>query len=195
MKTKRLRDNALIIDYLDLKQNGTVRSAQYFMDANFDVFRIAGFKDGNPWFRAVQFKQDIVNKNVSEASIFSVVYSFEIMENLKDLSSCKLLCERASLYDITVNGQPVEEEGSPFLDKDFNLIPIASWLHTGINKIEMTAKKFSVDTEIEPVYILGDFSVISKDNRWVISGEQHMASPASNQEIGAPFYHWEMCYE
>ena len=46
MKTKRLRDNALIIDYLDLKQNGTVRSAQYFMDANFDVFRIAGFKDG-----------------------------------------------------------------------------------------------------------------------------------------------------
>ena len=195
MKTKRLRDNALIIDYLDLKQNGTVRSAQYFMDANFDVFRIAGFKDGNPWFRAVQFKQDIVNKNVSEASIFSVVYSFEIMENLKDLSSCKLLCERASLYDITVNGQPVEEEGSPFLDKDFNLIPIASWLHTGINKIEMTAKKFSVDTEIEPVYILGDFSVISKDNRWVISGEQHMASPASNQEIGAPFYPWEMCYE
>lgn len=59
----------------------------------------------------------------------------------------------------------------------------------------MTAKKFSVDTEIEPVYILGDFSVISKDNRWVISGEQHMASPASNQEIGAPFYPWEMCYE
>lgn len=195
MKTKRLQDNALIIDYLDLKQNGTERTAQYFMDANFDVFRAAGFKDGNPWFRAVQFKQDIVNKDVSEAPTFSVVYSFEIMEKLKDLSSCKLLCERASLYNITVNGHPVKEESVPFLDKDFDLIPIAPWLHTGTNKIEMTAKKFSVDTEIEPIYILGDFSVISKDNKWVIGADLQLSVPATNQEIGAPFYPWEICYE
>ncbi len=195
MKTKRLRDNALIIDYLDLKQNGTVRQAHYFMDANFDVFRAAGFKDGNPWFRAVQFKQDIVNKDVSGAPVFSTVYSFEITESLNDLSSCKLLCERAYLYDITVNGQPVDKVGASFLDKDFSLIPIASWLHTGINTIEMTAKKFSVDAEIEPIYILGDFSVVSKDNKWVIADECPVDYPASNQEIGAPFYPWEICYE
>lgn len=195
MKTKRLRDNALIIDYLDLKQSGTIRTGQYFMDANFDVFRAAGFKEGNPWFRAVQFKQDIVNKDVSDAPVFSTVYSFEIAESLNDLSSCKLLCERACLYDIKVNGQWVDKMGVSFLDKDFSLIPIASWLHAGTNTIEMAVKQFSVDAEIEPIYILGDFSVVSKDNKWVIAGEQPVVYPASNQEIGAPFYPWEICYE
>ncbi|WP_418823065.1 glycosyl hydrolase [Parabacteroides johnsonii] len=191
---KRLRDNVLIIDYLDLIQNDSTWSNQYFFDANFEVFRRAGFKDGNPWFRAVQFKQDIINRDVSSAQGFSTIYSFEILNDLTDLSSLKLLCEQGNMYDISINGHSLEIKGVPYLDKDFILFPIGAYLHTGMNKIEISVSRFNVEAEIEPIYIMGDFAVVKKNNKWVISGTQNINNLGSIKENGAPFYPWEMCY-
>lgn len=194
VKISRQRDNVLIIDYLDLEQNDSIIKSRYFMDANFDVFKKAGFKDGNPWFRAVQFKQDIINRDVSKAPGFKVVYSFEVLDDLNDFSSFKLLCERASLYTIEVNGHSLETKREKFLDKDFSLFPIGQYLSKGTNRIKMSIHKFSVEAEIEPIYILGNFSVIEQDNKWVISGKQNYNSLETTRKLGAPFYPWEMCY-
>ena len=193
-EVKRLRDNALIIDYLDLIRNDSIWDNQYFLDANFDVFRKAGFKDGNPWFRAVQFKQDIINRDMSKVPGFSVIYSFEILNDLTDFSSLKMLCERASMYDISINGHLLDTKGVQYLDKDFTLFSIGTHLHTGINKVEMSIDKFNVEAEIEPIYILGDFAVVTNDNKWVISGRQNNYLLGSTKDRGAPFYPWEMCY-
>ena len=194
IKISRMKDNVLIIDYLDLEQQDSVSKSRYFMDANFDVFKNAGFKEGNPWFRSVQFKQDIINRDVSDAPDFTAIYSFEVLKELSDFSSFKLLCERAPLYTIKVNGHILNTKGEMFLDKDFSLYPISLFLHKGINKIEMSVNKFSVEAEIEPVYILGDFSVIARDNKWAITGKQDYKCLETTQKLGAPFYPWEMCY-
>lgn len=193
-KISRLKDNALLIDYLDLEQKDSIRSQMYFMDANFEVFRKAGFKDGNPWFRAVQFKQDIINRDVSGAPGFKTTYSFDILSGLKDFSTMKLLCERASMYKIEINGILLNSRGEAFLDKDFSLFPIGKYLHSGTNRVTLSIDHFNVEAEIEPIYILGDFSVIASNNKWAISALSNKEDFVNTKELGAPFYPWEMNY-
>ena len=192
-KAKLLRDNVLIIDYLDLIQKDSIWKGKYFLDANFEVFKNAGFKNGNPWFRAVQFKKNIINKDVSCEPGFSAIYSFNIVDSI-NFSSLKLLCERAPLYKISVNGSPLAVKGVSFLDKDFHLFPIGEYLHVGINKIELSIQQFNVEAEIEPIYILGDFSVCQKNGEWVIKEPSDKKVFSSLKENGAPFYPWEICY-
>lgn len=194
MQIRPLRENVLLIDHVDLYQGDSVWHRRYFMDANFDVFRQAGFPNGNPWFRAVQFKNNILSRDVSHAPGFRVVYSFSILPELEEKSDIKLLCERAALYAIHVNGKPVKTLGVPFLDKDFSLIPIGELLQDGKNEVELSLASFSVEAEIEPVYILGDFSVLAQERQWVI-GAPRQGTLGSIREWGCPFYPWATDYE
>ncbi len=111
-----------------------------------------------------------------------VVYSFDVAE--KDFSVCRLVIETPEIFTVTVNGHPVSEVlPETYFDRCFKMLDIAPFVHEGHNEIkcsclfdqsatvrdnlqkslefESEKNKLSYDMEIEAVYIIGDFGVVS----------------------------------
>lgn len=111
-----------------------------------------------------------------------VVFRFNVKE--KEFSRMRLVVETPEIFDIKVNGMPVDKTVlGKFHDSAFNLIDIASCVAEGQNEISLTCdfdqsdrvrdmakksilfeserNKLSYDMEIEAVYIAGDFGVES----------------------------------
>jgi hypothetical protein len=62
----------------------------------------------------------------------------------------------------------VPVENTWWLDKAFKVFSIGAWLRLGQNKLTLVADKMSVHAEIEPVYILGNFSLSTAAKGWNI---------------------------
>ncbi len=114
-------------------------------------------------------------------------FDFEIAENM-DLAKNQafyLVVEDAPLYEITVNGRPVStKEQGYWKDKSFKKVDIRPAVQKGANEIlmetdfkqpqkvydvlygedvyETEINKITFDMEIENIYLLGDFGVVSK---------------------------------
>ncbi|HHU78050.1 MAG TPA: hypothetical protein GXZ29_04105 [Clostridiales bacterium] len=96
--------------------------------------------------------------------------------------SAFLVCETPDIYEISINGKPIEKSDCGyFQDTAFRKIDIAGALQEGLNTItlvtdfrqsqvvyenleksrifESEKNKLTYDMEIEPIYIVGDFSV------------------------------------
>jgi len=108
--------------------------------------------------------------------------------------------ERPDLYWITCNGKTVTAtSGSWWLDKSFGKIDISSTSNTGENTLTIRAGPMTIYHELEPVYILGDFTLKPGDSGFVIvpdralkmdSGKTHSDAPEGigwNKQ-GHPFY-------
>lgn len=93
-----------------------------------------------------------------------------------------LVCETPEIFDIEVNGKAIDKtQCGCFVDSSFKKIKIADYLRTGKNVITLSVKfeqsdrvyenlekskvfeseknKLTYDVEIEPIYVIGDFSV------------------------------------
>lgn len=102
-----------------------------------------------------------------------------------------MLSETPGIFDIFVNDKKVEykDEGW-YIDTAFKKTDISSFVKTGINKIRLSCdfaqseevyktfeasfksssmqNKLSYDTEIEPIYLMGDFGVYTEDKITVL---------------------------
>ncbi len=89
-------------------------------------------------------------------------YSFQIDPHAAvDLESIMLVAETPHLFSITVNGQKVSSEDVGWWrDIAFRKIPIGDYVQNGTNTIRLVGK-LEPRTEIESVYIIGDFGVRS----------------------------------
>jgi hypothetical protein len=169
-KVIRPADNPLMIDFCDVRIGDTVLKDKHVYYAADTVFRHFGFKDGNPWNTSVQFRRNIVDRDTfSRGSGFSVTYHFTIDGGL-DTKNIKAVVERAASWRITVNGQTVQpEEGKWWLDRSFGVLKISGYVRTGENNITLSTDKMSIYDEVEPVYLLGDFNLVSADKGWRLS--------------------------
>ncbi len=114
-------------------------------------------------------------------------YTFEIKEDtdLSAMKSFRLVSELTDSFTISVNGSSVVWDGvSWWKDKSFKSIDIRAFIKPGINEIivdgafsqrqkvydvlfgknvlETERNKLTYDTELESLYLVGDFSVFSK---------------------------------
>ena len=64
----------------------------------------------------------------------------------------------------------------------------------GINTIEMSVSPMSIYAEIEPVYVIGDFSVVPEKKGWSITTPVEKLTLGSWKEQKQPFYSWEVSY-
>ena len=106
----------------------------------------------------------------------------------------KILVERPWLYTVKVNGTPVRAGHGWLVDEDFKTMGIGSLVKPGENRIELVADHTTVDTELGAVYVLGNFDVVNRGEKWVIVPAYKYDRLADWQELGAPFYPWEMRY-
>ena len=164
---ERIAPNMLVLDYCDIKlDNGEEEKDIYFFNAAEKIYRYYGL-NGNPWARAVQYKTDILDRDsFPENSGFAATYLLDVCDGL-DKSGLRAVIERAKLWKLSVNGYYIEPlPGEFWLDKAFGVYDISNYIKTGINEITLIASPMTIHSELEPIYILGEFGLKSQKKGW-----------------------------
>jgi hypothetical protein len=195
LKVSRNEDNVLMIDFCDLAVGGEITKDLNTYNAADKVFKYYGFKNGNPWNTSVQFKKNIVDRDTFGVTTgFTATYHFSIKGKF-DMSKIKAVVERPDLWTVTVNGIEVKPvTGKWWLDRSFGVFEIGTAIKTGDNTLSVKASPMKVNAEIEPVYILGDFSVKPAEKGWYIQAPADAYTAGSWKTQGLPFYSWEITY-
>jgi hypothetical protein len=192
----RDQDNVLTIDFCDLEVgNNTVKDLNTYY-ASDKVFRYYGFKNGNPWNTSVQFKKNIVERDTFGIKTgFTATYHFKIGGKF-DVTTLKAVVERTNLWSVSVNGNEVKPDpGKWWLDRSFGVYNIGSLVKNGDNTIALKASPMSIHAEIEPVYLLGNFSLKTAEKGWAVEAPVQVFSTGSWKEMGQPFYSWGFTYK
>ena len=188
---KRLSDNVLAIDFLDLSIRDTLYKDTYTWKAANAAFRNAGFT-GNPWGNT-QYKTIFNDRDTMTVGGFEASYKFTI-EGSFPMGSITAVAEHPELFAVSINGQRVKpESGKWWLDRSFPVYKIGKHLKQGENVLTISIPKMSVYAEIEPVYIVGDFSVEPASKGFKITAP-HSLSYGSWKKQGLPFYSWDVSY-
>ncbi|MCX6335430.1 MAG: glycosyl hydrolase [Bacteroidia bacterium] len=195
MKTSRDSQNVMTIEFCDLTVGGETINDMHNISAADKVYKYYGFKNGNPWNTSVQFKTRTVDRDTFGVNTgFTATYYFNVKENF-DYSAFKASVERPYLWRVTMNGTEVKpEEGKWWLDREFGVFKIGYLVRKGENTITLNASPMKVHAEIEPVYIIGNFSVIPADKGWTIEAPAKELRAGSWKEQGMPFYSWGITY-
>lgn len=182
---KRIAPNVLVLDFVDIKAGGEALQNVYFYKASQFAFQKNGLPR-NPWDSAVQFKDEFLKLTFPTNSGFEAVYRFQVGTAVP--SALSLVVERPDLYQVACNGQPVTPApGAWWLDKAFGRIDITSAVKSGENTITLTAHPFSIYHELEPVYLLGHFTLQPVEKGFRLEAEAELPLGPWNEK-GHPFY-------
>lgn len=187
LAVERVDPNVLTVDYCDYEVKGEAGKDRYFYAAQTAVFKAHGF-DRNPWDNAVQFEDRILKQEGSFGadSGFSVTYRFTIA-GFNSPPALDVVVEQADLFEVSLNGTPLQVTGAKWLDRHFFRISCGKAIKSGENALTLTAKPFSIHHELEPIYVLGDFSLETSDKGWVITPPKALVL-GSWKDQGLPFY-------
>ncbi len=188
-------DNVLMIDFCDLNiGNDSIRDMHVYDAAN-KVYKFYGFNNGDPWNTSVQYRTNIVDRDTFGVETgFSATYHFK-MKGKFDVSALKAVVERTKLWRISVNGTEINPvPGKWWLDRSFGIFEIGSLIREGDNTITLKVSPMNIHAEIEPVYILGNFSVKPAVKGWIIEPPVAEYTTGSWKKQGLPFYSWGVTY-
>lgn len=186
--------NVMVIDYCDLVVDGKTYADMNTIEAGHLLFRRRGFNQ-NPWDNSVQFKRRILDRNhFGTNSGFSLTYRFTMAGQLPD-APLYLVAERSQSYALSVNGQPVPwKSGAAWLDHHNGQADTRPFLLQGTNTLTLTADRFDVMLEVEPVYLRGNFSVSVSNGDWVLDNPTSISIGAWTKQ-GYPFYSGAFLYK
>jgi hypothetical protein len=195
VKISRNEENVMMIDFCDIQIGKEITEDLNTYNAADKAYKNFGFKNGNPWNTSVQFRRNIVDRDTFGTNTgFSATYHFPVKGKF-DFSQIKAVVERPGLWTISVNGTEVKPEpGKWWLDRSFGVFNIGGLVRSGDNTISLKVSPMKVNAEIEPVYILGNFSVKSAEKGWEIEAPPAGYSNGSWKTQGLPFYSWGVSY-
>ena len=185
---RRLDDNVLVIDYLDLTAGGKTERGIHCRRAANQLFARNGMGT-NPWFNSVQFGDEHIRRKFGPESAFEATYRFQIAQSVP--SKLQVVLERPDLYtSITCNGTPVKPiPGAWWLDRSFSRIDIRSAARVGENQVTIRAAAFTVFHELEPIYVLGTFNLEPARSGFTMVPEKPLGPVSTGwSEQGHPFY-------
>jgi hypothetical protein len=184
---ERESPNVLTLDYCDLNMGGRTEKDLYFYDAQKMTFQRHGF-DRNPWDSSVQYKTNILDKDkFASDSGFEAAFTFEAAKGV-NLSSLQAVVERPELFTVLVNGREVKPLPDRWwLDKAFGVFAVGKETKDGRNTVVLRARPFTIHTELEPIYILGDFALECVDKGFRLVPAAPLA-PGAWSGQGLPFY-------
>ena len=183
---ERMAPNVLTLDYCDYGIGDITVKDVYCIKAANKIFEHYGF-DGNPWSRAVQYKDRIISRNHFPAeSGFKADYNFEVAEGV-DLSTLQVVVEKPLSKQVLINDHNVAPTGNYWLDKEFIVFNIGKYVTPGQNKITLIIKPMSVFAELESIYIRGNFALETQNKGFKIIPAFKPAI-GSWKENGLPFY-------
>jgi hypothetical protein len=186
--------NVWPLEFCDLEIDGDIYENISTIDACACVYKRRGFA-GDPWDNKVQFKNRYYERNrfYKANGGFKVTYHFDIEDNY-DPDKLVLSIEYGERYSIYVNGILVKSEiNEGFIDNLIHSYEISGLVHYGENTIDVAAKEFDVELEVEAVTLRGDFGVYDQGSYWGM-GKPRDIQLGSWVPQGYPFYYGAMLY-
>jgi hypothetical protein len=184
---KAEQPNVLTLDYCDLALQGKVEKDLYFYDAQQKIFQAHGLPN-NPWDSSVQFKTAILDRNhFTPDSGFEAMFRFSASDGV-NVQSLRAVVERPELYRVFVNDlelRPLADHW--WLDRAFGLFDIGLLVRPGENTIRLKSRPFTIHSELEPVYLLGDFCLKAEVKGFSLIPSQALTLGPWNRQ-GFPFY-------
>ena len=155
-RIERVGPNVLTLDYCDLTLNGQTEKDLYFYDAQLKTYKANGL-DRNPWDSAVQYKTNILDKDrFSKDSGFEATYRFSLAAGTPN--RIVAVIERPKLFQVFINGKKAEPIPELWwLDKAFGVFPVDA--RAGENTITLKSNPFTIHSELEPIYLQGEFAL------------------------------------
>jgi len=191
---ERESPNVLTLDYCDLTLGGKTAKDLYFYDVQLQTFKHHGL-DRNPWDSAVQYKTNILDKDkFPPNSGFEATFHFTVAEGVP-LASLRAVIERPELFQVFINGQKIAPlKNQWWLDRAFGVFDIGSQSKTGENRITLKAQPFTIHSELEPVYVLGEFGLESGTKGFRITPSVPLKMGAWTAQ-GMPLYSGAVSYK
>ncbi len=193
--TEVMRDslNVLVLDYCDLWVDTLRRSGLFFARAQDLIWQHHGFEE-NPWFRGIQFRRQLVEADTFGTTTgFEVSFPFQVLEMPPD-ERLFLVVEQPDIWQVLVNGSRVEPLSKrTWLDPDFAVYPVRGLVQEGSNEVRIVCRPMSIYAELEPVYLLGDFSLVPMDKGWAVAAPRPLGFGAWSEQ-GCPFYGHSVTY-
>ncbi|MDP2983559.1 MAG: glycosyl hydrolase [Candidatus Latescibacter sp.] len=186
---QRLHDNILTLDRCTLEIDGKVLlKNQPVWKARKSIWQATGiseYDDYQPWVLEMKNVRTRTNKTV-----FTFTFTVQnIPERLE------LAMESADRFTVEVNGKQVETSaGKWHIDRAISGFAIAEQVVQGVNTIRAVTD-FLWDTEIENIYLVGDFAVGQEEEGFPVTREPDTLSLGSWVEKGYPFYSGTMIYK
>ena len=187
-----LDDNNLILDYLDVAAGGESKAHAFWFHAATFVFRKHGL-ERNPFDRAIQFRDTLLNRTFPEDSGFTATYHFTV----EGQPPARILAavEQPHRFRISCNGTPVEPvPGAKWLGPEFGLVDLAAAVKEGENTLTLEAHPMTVYHEIEAVHLLGSFRLKPAEKGFVITAETPLTW-GSWRAQGMPLYGHRVAYD
>ena len=181
--------NVLAIDYLTLSFDGKTLVNQNTTEVTGELFRARGSEMGSPWFNAVHYKQTFaeLNKPYEEQPGFKAEYKFVINGDF-DYSGIKGVFEQSYPATVSINGNEVTPiPGEYYIDREFKVFAIGQYLKKGENTFAIDAPRMHMLAELEPAFIIGNFTVQPAPKGFSLTAPTEM-KPGSWKKQGYPFY-------
>ena len=180
--------NVLAIDFCDVKIEDSLYKDLHIYEADQMIFKHYGFHEGNPWGTAIQYKNNIVNRDTITKGGFEITYKFFVKDDVCPLN-WKIVVERSELYDITLNGVKTHSRSDEWwIDREFNVLSIGKYIRKGENRLTLSINPMKLDAEPAPIYILGIFKLVPAEHGWEIVASNNALQLGSWRQQGWPFY-------
>ena len=191
---RRLSPNIITLDYCNIDLERESLKGVYYYAGGFKIWQAHGYQD-NPWVSSVQWKTELVDADTFKTgSGFEARYPFEVQPGV-DYSSLRAIVEQPELWAVQINGKtikPVPDEWA--IDETFGVFDVSRHVKTGKNEIAVIMHPMSIYAEIEPVYLMGNFDLISQKQGWALAPET-TPKLGSWKDQGMPFYSYDVAYE
>ncbi len=188
---RRTHPNSITLDYCRLSINGSpygevqaVWKTRNQVRKHFGLHQYDGIQ---PWV------MDEKQIELAEANEVKLLFEFEVREVPQCIS---LVLEEGFKFDLNVNGKNVNTATDEWhWDRQFSRIDISGTVVNGTNRMTLQCR-YQWDTEIEDIYLVGDFGVESDDNRhFCLGAEPAKLRPGDWGQQGYPFYSGNMIYQ
>jgi hypothetical protein len=191
-KVAALAPNVLVLDYCDLTTPSFERRDVPTAVAD-DLHWQANGLSRNPWWFAIQFRRNTIERTFPKPARLEWTYAFSIAA--PERIPLRLALERAELYAIQVNGQAVDpSQAERWLDENIRAVDITPLTRPGDNRITVSPLQLTTECEIAPAYVLGNFHLAPASRGFEIHSPQTLR-PGDWTQNGRPFYSGWLRYE
>lgn len=163
-------DNVLTLDYGNLLLRGRWQKEIYVQEACRKIYAAHGY-DKNPWDMAIQYRDRIIAGNsFPPDSGFLFEYPFV---NRGFYGPLYAVVEHPELCQVMCNGMLLSQcTDKVWLDDEFGIYEIPEAVLQEQNVLSVKAVPFDVCMELQPVYLLGNFSLRPAEKGFEIVEEQ-----------------------
>lgn len=155
-------------------------------EAAFQHFNLKRWEGIQPWY--------ILRDKPELQGDTTVRLEFEFESDIS--SGAYLVVEKAHEWVVSINGKKLDTNTLEWhWDRQFTKLDISGVLTLGANTVQLT-RDFDVLTELEDIYVVGDFGVeFQSDRGYILVNKPHTLQSGSWVEQGFPFYAGNMIYK